>query len=108
MNGVHIWHKIPSVVIIKGIDEYCEIYNENYNQLKTAFTITSILDGIGACAKKKNRACYLLMTCTKPNEEYCNRIKILFDMYFSHLFDEYSDNNLIVDLIVDNFQKFMK
>lgn len=104
MNGVHIWHKIPTVVIIKEIDEYCDLFSEDYLHLKTAFTITSILDGVAACSNKIQRDCYLLVTCQAPESQYCKRLNNLYNLYFDHVIKEDTEKNVIIKSIVDKFQ----
>lgn len=65
LNGIHMWHKIPNVIMVAGFDKYCGLHIEdvNYNPLRTAFLCTCLLDSLQNCAKKTLKS-FLLVACS--------------------------------------------
>ncbi|XP_063910038.1 uncharacterized protein LOC135127529 isoform X2 [Zophobas morio] len=53
LNGIHLWRKIPSVIILSGYEHYCDFSSVNYKPLQAALITTSLLDSVGVCAAKK-------------------------------------------------------
>lgn len=89
MNGIHLWRKLPSFIIIKGFERYCNFSSSDYNPLQAALITTSLLDSAAVCAKRNNEKIFLLVCCS--NGVGKNRLQIINDLYFINYFHKEDD-----------------
>ncbi|KAL1505169.1 hypothetical protein ABEB36_004791 [Hypothenemus hampei] len=87
-NGIHKRQQVPSVIILKGLDQFCNFYSsveEAYDARTTAYLIASILDGMLYLNRKNsNKTSLLLVSCYDDENNLLlnERLKTLYDMYF--------------------------
>ncbi|XP_018569488.1 uncharacterized protein LOC108909590 [Anoplophora glabripennis] len=102
LNGIHLWHKVPDVVILPNLEIYCNLHSDKYDPLLSALIVTALVDSTSVCAKKNQRA-YLIATCSISPENCENRLQILHDMYFPHVVRESEENETLLKDIVDYY-----
>jgi len=94
LNTIHLWHKPPNVIIIKGFEYYCNFYCDFYNPLQAALVTTSLLDSAAVCAMKKDKQSFLLVTCSEPSESHKNNVQTIKDLYFPNYVHKIKDDDL--------------
>lgn len=82
LNGIHLWHKLPDIVIVAGFDRYIELYSDTYNSCRGAHLATSLVDALSVCAKKNQNNSFLILAATLPPQECTRRFQIFLDIYF--------------------------
>lgn len=83
-NGIHNWHHVPNVIILNNYEHYCSL-TQNFDNLRTAFVTSSLLDAASTCSHKHSKPA-LLLVCHNNKDFILNyRLKILTQMYFQHL-----------------------
>ncbi|VEN43067.1 unnamed protein product [Callosobruchus maculatus] len=97
LNGIHLWNKSPSIIILSQFKTYVQVPVEDPKNFLAAFILTSLLDSAAVCSKK-NKKKSLILTCTEDVSNM-NKFQILFDMYFSHSVQKIDEDNT-VDTIV--------
>ncbi|KAJ8956979.1 hypothetical protein NQ318_012143 [Aromia moschata] len=99
LNSVHLWHKIPNIIILSDFDKYCNLYSDCYNPILSALVSATLLDSISVCSKKKQKPCYLICTCSPAENSYTDRFQVLRDMYFPHVINKLCDKLLFDEII---------
>nr|CAI5860618.1 unnamed protein product [Callosobruchus analis] len=101
LNGIHLWNKSPSIIILSQFKTYLEVPGKGDNNFLAAFILTSLLDSAGVCSRK-NKKKSLVLTCAEdvPNT---HQFQILFDMYFSHSVQKMDEDNT-VDIIIKLYE----
>nr|CAH7723042.1 unnamed protein product [Callosobruchus chinensis] len=105
LNGIHLWNKSPSIIIVSQFKAYVQVPGKDNNNFLAAFILTSLLDSAAVCSRK-NKKKSLVLTCADdvPN---IKEFQILFDMYFSHSVQKMDDDNT-VDRIVKLYNESIK
>ncbi|XP_044270745.1 uncharacterized protein LOC123015202 [Tribolium madens] len=84
INGIHLWRKVPNVIIITGFEHYCSFSTPDYNPLQAALITTSLLDSAAVCATRNNDKVFLLVCCgTTASGERKKPLQVIKDLYFS-------------------------
>ncbi|KAG5889948.1 hypothetical protein JTB14_018843 [Gonioctena quinquepunctata] len=101
LNTIHLWHKVPNLIILSRFDIYSNLHKEEkeYNPQISALISTSLLDCGSVCAKKKQLPAYLLATAEGASEDSKERLQVLNDMYFPHIIHDTCDNDLFKSVI---------
>lgn len=87
MNGIHLWHKAPQLVILNKYEHYCKTQLDEHMFQVTAFTTSTILDAISACAKKNNISKAYLLICAQLD----SRLRFVMNMYFNYILNHEED-----------------
>ncbi|CAH2009125.1 unnamed protein product [Acanthoscelides obtectus] len=96
LNGIHLWHKAPNIIILSHFKTYLEALDKN-SSFFAAFILASVLDG-AAVSTKRNKKKTLVLICLEDITNL-DQFQIIFDMYFSHFIPKMDQDN-IVDTIV--------
>ncbi|KAJ8924830.1 hypothetical protein NQ315_000984 [Exocentrus adspersus] len=102
LNGIHLWHKIPDIIILSNLDTYCHLYGDNYDTLLCALVVATLLDSASVCAKK-NGTSYLISTCSQPSDPHKNKLQVLYDLYFSHVIEKTADSDTVCKDIINYY-----
>uniref|UniRef100_A0A6P7FV57 Uncharacterized protein LOC114333042 isoform X1 n=1 Tax=Diabrotica virgifera virgifera TaxID=50390 RepID=A0A6P7FV57_DIAVI len=102
LNTIHLWHKSPTVILICGFDIYTNIFEENYKPMLAALLSTTLLDSSVVCYKKNKKSTYLILTLQTIPDNYRDRIKVLYDMYFPNIITDQHEE-IVIDKVVNYY-----
>lgn len=80
LNGIHMWHKPPQVIIVSNFEEYCNSPQQNFDVDIAAQISAMLVDAASACAKKYGAKELLLVACNR----WHSSIQILVDLYYEN------------------------
>ncbi|XP_056634001.1 uncharacterized protein LOC130443418 isoform X1 [Diorhabda sublineata] len=104
LNAIHMWHKSPTVIILGGFDIYTNLYGTNYDPTLTGLISSIVLDSAAVCTKKNNKSVYVILATKSTPEEYKDRIKVLYDLYFPNLIHDITEEAVVLDAIIDYYK----
>ncbi|KAF2883150.1 hypothetical protein ILUMI_23018 [Ignelater luminosus] len=105
LNGIHLWHKFPQLIILNGFEHYSMMLSSDYNLSNAAFTLASLLDATSTCAlKHSSMKAYLLVACVVPPPDRYAHLDTLTSLYFPHVCT-YNNNNCDIFNVFKNVFK---
>lgn len=102
LNSIHIWHKIPNVIILRGLETYGLLHSD-YCPTKTALLMASLLDAASTCGTKQSNNALLLVNCHIKQTQTENQLQVLNELYFKYTFkaETFQSQNDIVNKICE-------
>lgn len=89
LNGIHIWHHLPNVLILNCYEHYCCLTSNNDNKAKAPVITALLLDAVSTCSCKNSRSSLFLAGLNDKECSLDNKLKILLNLYFEHLVELY-------------------
>ncbi|XP_019874250.1 uncharacterized protein LOC109602341 [Aethina tumida] len=100
LNKIQLWHRKPDMIILNGLDIYCDINSDQYNSLVSASICAAILDNASGSSGVQQTS--LLIVSSEVPNELSSRMKVLIDMYFPFVLNN-ADKKKLYDDVVEYF-----
>uniref|UniRef100_A0AAR5PZS4 Uncharacterized protein n=1 Tax=Dendroctonus ponderosae TaxID=77166 RepID=A0AAR5PZS4_DENPD len=102
LNGIHKWKHLPSVVVVKGFDAYCDQSGCGLSSRGAAFLMATLLDCLRFLGKKQACSSVLVISCSKSalsQAAPADSVKVLVDMYLDFFFPPVEDSAGLLERI---------
>lgn len=100
LNKIQLWHRKPDMIILNGLDIYCDINSDQYNSLVSASICAAVLDNASGSSGVQQTS--LLIVSSEVPNELSSRMKVLIDMYFPFVLNN-ADKKKLYDDVVEYF-----
>lgn len=82
---------------------YSNFYNDAYEPTLPALIAATLLDSASTCSNKTKQDTYIIAS-TFLNEQYKQRVQVVYDMYFLRVISESEDTDDTLKELLDYFQ----
>ncbi|CAG9861816.1 unnamed protein product [Phyllotreta striolata] len=102
LNAIHLWHKVPTVVLMSGFDVYTKLYGDTFDPLLPAIVTSSLFDGASVCSKKNKKPVFVIVAAYEPPRIYLSRYQSLHDLYYPNFISN-GEKSAILKKVVDYY-----